>query len=352
MAYPPSCDPFAAWYNAPPYPGEPMLTLSRRHALALTVASLATSPALALGPRPAPLDPPVKMTLALNIVPHVCPMVSIVEELKPLGVEVETAKFARYADTRTALASGSVDMGSIGPADISIALSQGLKTIVSLMGVGIADKNPIARKGVSLAKWEDLVGPKIGIAPGSAVWFQFAAMMTEVGVPYNKLSTINIQGAGTSFLQAMQRGDIDVFIGWEPFESQAVLDGMATRQTALDYSKSKAVGAELGLLAVNADYVKKQPEAVKRFLWAYLAIQERLNASKPALAQAISAYTGLPAEVALSVANVTTLGQFLTLDQMQRQAATFFKLGVLTKDVSGDLGPYFNQDLVASVVKS
>jgi sulfonate transport system substrate-binding protein len=328
-----------------------MSAISRRQTLALAAAALAPTGAFALSAKPAPLDPPVKLTLALNIVPHVCPMVYIVDELKPLGVQVETAKFVRYADTRTALASGSVDMGSIGPADIAIALSQGLKTIVALMGVGVSPKNPIAKKGLALAKWEDLIGPKIGIAPGSAVWFQFAAMMTEVGVPYNKLSTINIQGAGTSFLQALQRGDIDVFIGWEPFESQAVLDGFAARQDALDYSKSKAVGAELGLLAVNADYLKRQPEAVKRFVWAYLTIQERLNASKSALAQAIAAYTGLPPDVAVSVANTLTLGQFLTLDQMQRQAATFHQLGVLTKDVSGDLAPYFDQALVASVAK-
>jgi sulfonate transport system substrate-binding protein len=328
-----------------------MPALTRRHALALAGAAFAPTAALAMAPKPAPLDPPVKLTLALNIVPHVCPMAYMVDELKPLGVEVETAKFVRYADTRTALASGSVDMGSIGPADISIALSQGLKTIVALMGVGVSPKNPIAKRGVTLAKWDELIGPKIGIAPGSAVWFQFAAMMTEVGVPYNKLSTINIQGAGTSFLQAMQRGDIDVFIGWEPFESQAVLEGIATRQEALDYSKSNAVGAELGLVAANSDYLKRQPEAVKRFIWAYLTIQQRLNASKQALAQAIALYTGLPPDVALSVANTLTLGQFLTLDQMQRQAATFHQLGVLTKDVSGDLAPYFDQALVAGITK-
>lgn len=328
-----------------------MSAISRRHALALATAALAPTGAFALSARPAPLDPPVKLTLALNFVPHVCPMVYIVDELKPLGVAVETAKFARYADTRTALASGSVDMGSVGPADIAIALSQGLKTIVALMGVGVSAKNPIAKKGLTLTKWEDLIGPRIGIAPGSAVWFQFAAMMTEVGVPYNKLTIVNIQGAGTSFLQAMQRGDIDVFIGWEPFELQAVLDGIGTRQEALDYSKSKAVGAELGLLAVNTDYLKRQPEAVKRFVWAYLAIQDRLKASKPALAQAIAAYTGLPPNVSLSVAETLTLGQFLTLEQMQRQAATFHQLGVLTKDVSAELGPYFDQALVASIAK-
>jgi sulfonate transport system substrate-binding protein len=334
-----------------------MRAFTRRHAMALATGSLAAGAMLAPGtasaliPQPAPLDPPVKLTLGANVVPHVCPFQFIADEARPLGLNIELVKFSRYADTRTALASASIDAGSIGPADVPIALSQGIKTIRALMGVGVSPKFPIVRKGVTLNKWEDLIGLKVGIAPGSAVWFQFAATLTEAGVPYNKLSTINIQGAGTSFLQAMQRGDIDVFIGWEPFESQAVLQGLATRVETLDYSKSQAVGAELGLVGVHSAYMTAQPEAVKRLIWAYLSIQSRLNASKPALAQAIAAYTGLPADVAANVAAVTTLGQFLTLEQMQRQAATFFKLGVLTKDVSTELGPYFDPAFAAAIAK-
>ena len=331
-----------------------MLNFHRRHALALAGGALlaGSGAAHALGPKPVPLASPVKLTLGANSVPHVCPFHHIVEECKPLGVEIELVKFARYADTRTALASGSIDAGSIGPADVPIALSQGIKSIGALMGVGRSTKNPIARKGLALAKWEDLIGPRIGIAPGSAVWFQFAATLTEAGVPYNKLSTINIQGAGTSFLQALERKDIDVFIGWEPFESQAEQQGLGTRIEALDYSKSKAVGDELGVVGVNRDYMAKQREAVKRLAWAYLAIQDRLNASKDVFAKTIAAYTGLPESVAANVAKTTELGQFLTLDQMKRQAATFHTLGVLTKDVSADLGPYFESALVAELNKA
>lgn len=334
-----------------------MKMLRRRHALAVAAGTLASSSLLAgrahaLSPKPAPLEPRVKLTLGANNVPHVCPFHHIAEEAKPLGVDIELVKFARYADTRTALASGSIDAGSIGPADVPIALSQGIKTIGALMGVGKSTKNPIAKKGLALAKWEDLIGPKVGIAPGSAVWFQFAATLTEANVAYNKLNIINIQGAGTSFLQAMQRGDIDVFIGWEPYESQAEQQGLGVRIEALDYSKSKAVGDELGLVGVNRDYLAKNREAVKRLVWAYLAIQDRLNASKAEFARTIAAYTGLPESIAENVAKVTTLGQFLTLDQMQRQAATFNKLGVLTKDVSGELGAYFDRSIAAEMAKA
>ena len=331
-----------------------MDTLARRTFLAMAGGTALTGVAArahALSARPAPLASPVKLTLGANSVPHVVPFQFITEELKPLGVEVEIVKFARYADTRTALVSGSIDMGSIGPADVPIAVSQGLKTITALMGVGTSPKNPIVKKGLAITKWDDLVGKRIGIAPGSAVWFQFAATMIEAGIPYNKLTTLNMQGAGTVMVQALQRGEIDMFMGWEPFESMAVDQGIADRITALDYSKSKAVGAELGLVGANRAYLTAQPEAVRRFIWAYLTIQDRLNASKDVMAQGIAAYTGLTAEVSRNVAATMTLGQFLTLDQMQRQAKTFYELGVLTKDVSADLPQYFDGALVASVAK-
>ena len=84
-----------------------MNNLRRRQALALTAGALASSSLLmpgqahALAPKPAPLEPPVKLTLGANNVPHVCPFHHIAAEAKPLGVEIEVVKFARYADTRT-----------------------------------------------------------------------------------------------------------------------------------------------------------------------------------------------------------------------------------------------------------
>jgi sulfonate transport system substrate-binding protein len=303
------------------------------------------------GAVPAPLASRVKLTLGANTVPHVVPFHFIADELRPLGVDVELVKFARYADTRTALVSGSIDVGSIGPADVPIALSSGLKTITALMGVGVSPKNPIVKKGMALSAWSDLQGAKIGIAPGSAVWFQFAATLIEAGVDYSKLTTLNMQGAGTVMIQAMQRGDIDLFIGWEPFESMAMQQLGAQRIEGLDYSKSAAVGAELGLVGANKAYLAAQREAVKRFIWAYLTIQARLNASKAVLAEAIAAYTGLDTVIAGNVAATMTLGQFLTLEQVKRQAKAFNQFGVLTRDVSGELDGYFESALVAEAAR-
>jgi sulfonate transport system substrate-binding protein len=318
-------------------------------ALALALVSAPAAAQVALVDPPAPLSPPVKLTVGAVKVPHVSPFALVAELARPLGVEVEMVNFVRYADVRTAIASGSIEIGSIGPADVPIAVSQNLRGIVGLFGVGVSAKNPIVRNGVALNTWEDLYGKRVAIAPGSAVWFQFAATVTEANINYGRLNIVNIQGGGQPFVQAMQRGDIDLFIGWEPFESMAIQQGLAWRQTALDYSKSRAVGAELGMVGATRAAVDGKREAVRRLVYAYLQAQNRISASKEALGNAIAAWTGLDATVARAVANDMTLEQSLTLEQIQAQAREFHRLGVLQRDVSGEMPQFFDQTIIASV---
>lgn len=328
-------------------------TLCRIAGLVLGLAGLVAGAASAqeLIDRPAPLPETVKLIVGYNKVPHVSPLKLIGERVKAMNVDVQLVEFLRYADTRTALASGSIEIGTIGPADVPIAVSQGITSIIGLMGVGVSPKNPIAKKGVAIAKWEDLKGKRVGIAPGSAVWFQFAATLQEVGVPYKELQIVNIQGGGMPFVQSMQRGDLDVYAGWEPYESMSENDGTGYRVTALDFSTSKAVGAELGLIGVSKPTLDGKREALRRFLWAYLDAQKEAMSSKEKLGETIAAWTGLEPKFAASVAKVTTLGQFLTMDQVKRQAQAFHQFGVLTKDVSADLDKYFDPAIVKTVLK-
>ena len=309
----------------------------------------AAGTASALSPKPEPLPQPVKITVGFGKVAHLSPIGEIAQRLKELNVEMQTVEFIRYADARTAIATGSLDIATIGPADLPILLSQGNNNIVGLMGAGESPKFIVTRNGVDIKKWEDLKGKKIGVAPASAVWFQFAAMLKEVGVPYNSFTEIKIQGAAPNAVAALKKGDVDVIITWEPFESQPVAEGFGHWAPGLDYSKSKAVGAELGLIAATREALNSKREAVRRFLWAYAEAVERLNASKDEYAKSIAKFQGIDLEVAKRMAKNITLGNFLTLEQMQRQAKTFYDLGLFHKDVSGQLGSAYDQELYKSV---
>ncbi|MBP2295741.1 ABC transporter substrate-binding protein [Azospirillum rugosum] len=295
---------------------------------------------------PAPLPKPVELTVGYQKVGHLAPVVMIADTLKALGVELKTVEFARYADARTALLAGSLDMATVGPADLAISLAQGATDMVGIMGVGSSPKYVIGRKGVTLDSWNDLKGKKVAIAPGSAVWFQFAATLTEKGIPYNSFQAVNIQGGGANFDQALQRGEVDAIVTWEPFESIPVMEGYGYFAKNLEYSQSKSVGSELGMLVANRKAMAEKRPAMERFVWSYLQVQKSLADSPEAFAKAYASLTGLDPKLAAEASKVIELGSVVTPDQIKRQAKAFNELGVIPKDVSGEIDKYWDASFV------
>jgi len=303
-------------------------------------------PAQAIGPEPAPLAQPVEFTVGYVKVGHLAPIVLVADELKKLGVDLKLVEFVRYADARTALLAGSLDVASVGPADLAISLAQGSTNVVGLMGVGSSPKYVIGRNGVKFDSWSDLKGKKIAIAPGSAVWFQFAATLVENSIPYNSFEAVNIQGGGANFDQALKKGDVDGLVTWEPFESIPVMDGYGYFAKGLEYSSSKAVGAELGMFMASKQAVDSKRAALERFVWAYLKKEEELAKSPSAFASAYAQLSGMAPDVAAQAAKIIKLGEVISPDQIKRQAKGFADLGVIQKDVSDQIDAHWDGSFV------
>ncbi|TYC59810.1 ABC transporter substrate-binding protein [Rhodobacterales bacterium] len=316
-----------------------------RRLCATLVLGLSFLPAAAHA-EPEALPSPVTLNVGYQKVGHLSPMTMVVEPLEKLGLKVELVEFARYADTRTALLAGSLDIATVGPADLAIALSNGSDTVVGLMGVGSSAKYVIGRKGVELNSWEDLAGKTVAIAPGSAVWFQLAATLVEQEIPYDSFTAVNIQGGGANFDQALKNGEVDAIVTWEPFESIPVIEGYGYFAKNLEYSQSEAVGAELGMMVASREAVETKRDAVVRFVWAYLEAQKKLASDNELFAQAYSDLTGLPLDVATEAAKPISLGSVVTPEQIKRQAKAFAELGVIQKDVSGEIAENWDESIV------
>ena len=104
--------------------------------------------AQAVSPEPAPLAQKEQLTIGYIKVGHLAPMLMVEDTLKRMNVEVKRAEFVRYADARTALLSGSVDVSAVGPGDLAIAASQGSRNLVGLTGVAGSPKYLVVRNGV------------------------------------------------------------------------------------------------------------------------------------------------------------------------------------------------------------
>jgi sulfonate transport system substrate-binding protein len=318
---------------------------------ALAALSLTATLPLTAKAQQAPLSPPVKLTVGYQKVAHLAPIILIADDLKKQGVELNMVEFVRYADARTALLAGSLEVAAVGPADLAIALASGSTNMVGIMGVGSSPKYVIGRTGTKFDSWDDLKGKKIAIAPGSAVWFQFAATLIEKGIPYNSFNAVNIQGGGANFNTALEKGEVDALVTWEPFESIPVMKGYGFFAKNLDYSTSKAVGAELGMLAATKQAATEKRAAVERFVSAYVKKMKELEGSRAEFGKAIATLTGLDADVSAKIAEVIQLGPVITPEQIKRQAKAFNELGVIPKDVSGEIEKYWDASFLEAAMK-
>ena len=326
--------------------GQVMKLLFVAGALLAGILGLLPLPAGAVGPEPAPLAPPVQLTVGYQKVGHLAPVILVADELKKLGVDLKLVEFVRYADARTALLAGSLDAASVGPADLAISLAQGSGNVVGLMGVGSSPKYVIGRKGVRFDTWDDLKGKKIAIAPGSAVWFQFAATLVEKGIPYSSFEAVNIQGGGANFDQALKKGDVDGLVTWEPFESIPAMEGYGFFAKGLEYGSSKTVGAELGMFMASKQAADGKRAALERFVWAYLKKQEELGKSPSKFAEAYAQLSGMAPDIAAQASQIIKLGEVISPEQIKRQAKGFAELGVIQKDVSDQIDAHWDSSFV------
>src|SRR5437867_8549754 len=91
------------------------------------------------------------------------------------NIQMEQVTFQRFADARTALASGDLDITAFGPQDITLAVAQGAKSLVGVAGVGFGNDCLIVRKGDDVKDWKQLADKKIGIGAVSISWLRIAA---------------------------------------------------------------------------------------------------------------------------------------------------------------------------------
>jgi sulfonate transport system substrate-binding protein len=309
------------------------------------VATLAAGHALAQSELRAPLPQPLKIKQGMLNVPALSPLWLLPEEAGKYNIQIETVMFQRFADARTALVSGDIHLTAFGPQDISLALGQGAKSLVGVAGVGSGNDCLVVRKGEDIKDWNSVADKRIGIGAGSISWLKFAASVQENGLQYNQLKIVNIVGGGANYLRALQGKEIDMAVVWQPFCAQAIVDGLGGYPT-LDHNRSKTVGGLIAVLAVNRPFLEKNRDAVQRLVVSYLDVLELARKDSTRWSRIYAEKAGLPENVAAESIRTTQLDATLPLESIKRITKFLSDNGVITRDVSGEIGEHYTYDFL------
>ena len=307
-----------------------------RNSMLVLAAALVAAPAFAQ----------VKVKQGMLNVPALSPLWLLPEEAKKQGIDIEMVMFQRFADARTALASGDIQITAFGPQDISLGLGAGAKSMVGVAGVGSGNDCLLVRKGEDIKDWKQLQGKAIGVGAGSISWLKFAASTQENGLEYPKLKIVNIVGGGGNYLKALQGKEIDVAAVWQPFCAQGIVDGYGQYPT-IDHNKSKAVGGLISVLAVNRGFMEKNRDAVLRLVVAYVDVLKFAGANRERWAKIYAEKAGLPEPVAAESIRVTQLDATLPLESIKRITKFLSDNGVITRDISGEIAQHYTYDFLS-----
>jgi sulfonate transport system substrate-binding protein len=252
------------------------------------------------------------------------------------NLRFQEVTFQRYADARTALAAGDIDISNIGPQDIALALNQGVKSIVALAGTASGGNCLAIRKDETITDWQQLKGKTIGIGAGSISWLMFAASVADHDIDYNSLKIINIFGAGTTFTKAMQDKQIDMMVAWQPFCAQAVIGGYGA-YPGIDHTKSKEVDGLDGIFVSTRPFMTAHPDAVDRVVKAYVELVNRFQTHHDEWTKVYAEKTGIEPQLAAESVKDATLHYTFSADQMVKMAKFLFDSGIIQRDVSGEI---------------
>lgn len=202
---------------------------------------------------------------------------------KSEGLSVEDKRFSSGVDTRNAMVSGAVDIGTVGVTPFIVGASRG--ELSALAAVCYAGKTAMvmARAGAGIKSIADLRGRKIASQVGSTLDGVFRKNIApEAGLGEKDYQIVN-----TKFndqVSALAAGTVDAMLNLEPFCSIAEDRKIAVVLT--DYFKYDLIP---NMLTVNRPFAEKYSDTCIAFLRAWLRAVDLFSKSLDEAAAVMSA---------------------------------------------------------------
>ncbi len=149
------------------------------------------------------------------------------QQFAPPGVTVETVYLTDGSTMNNQLQAGQLDMALFGPVNGLQQHEQGLgsKMIVAASrgGIGL-----VAKADQNMKELGDLKGKKIAIPPLGVPYLSLLSLLESAGLNTDKDVTL-VKLGYADMPAALQRGDVDAYMGTEPLVTQSVLSGVGAR---------------------------------------------------------------------------------------------------------------------------
>lgn len=263
-------------------------------------------------------------------------LLETIDEWKDPHTKIELIEFKSSADTLVAINQGSIDVATVGYSVVADGMSKTEMPLEYIAGVSTKGAFIVAGKNAGIRSWEELKGKKVGGVRGSPEYLHLAGSMKAHGIEIGKdAEFVNFQ-SGSDIILALQKGDIDAAVSYEPLVATAVQNGSVVRLPELQKTlMDQTFELSSGLLA-RTEFVDENSDWSVAFLKAYAENVDAFGAD-PKPEEAAKTYlkyaAGDPAVIADAVGHITAVYD-LDEEQVRRVAKTLLNSGQLQKDMT------------------
>jgi len=218
---------------------------------------------------------------------------------KATGYKINWKQFGGGGEVIKAMASGAVQIGEVGSAGISAAVSRGepLELFWILDDIGSAEAL-VVKKTSGIKTVADLKGKKIAMPFNSTTHFHTMVALEQAKVNPADVQILNMRPPEVR--AAWQRGDIDATFIWDPVLAEAKKDGtviLTSGKISADTGKATFDG-----YVVNRDWAKANKDFMVKFVKVLAASDDNYRKNKAkfvkdsAEAKAIAKWSGAKQE--------------------------------------------------------
>lgn len=246
---------------------------------------------------------PVRMAYLQNDIHHLPLWIALEKgyfDQEGVSVEIEGV-FKAGPEIMSAFAAKALDMAYVGESPATTAVANKATDVVAVSQVNTEGSAIVVRKDSSLEQLEDLPGSTIAVPGHSTVQdFLLRKGLSQMDISLQEVDIIVLKPP--EMITALQHHDIDAFIAWEPYPSQAQTLGIGQN---LATSKDLWPNHPCCVIVSSRSFLQSHNRRVKAVVQANIKAVDFIRKYPQEAAQIAVKYTGMDqATVVQAMANV------------------------------------------------
>src|SRR5258705_3760879 len=210
------------------------------------------------------------------------------DKFTPPGYKIEVIPYETPTDGKNAVVTRSVDFGTYGLAAATLGGAAGEPVVIigAQCNRGMA---VVAGVKSDIKSIKDLAGKKIAILPGSTQEVVILDRFKMEGMSIKDVQPIRV--SFSDMPAALERGDIDAYVGAEPGPSISVAKGVGR---IVEFPYSTPTGSVNMVMTTHEAMIKDKPELVRDFLTIHRKATEYAMANRAAFVEMAALKLGQP----------------------------------------------------------